>query len=230
MTDEPNKPLPGADPAISGAEADVAPEAEVPGATARLIEEVKTLNGQIADLTDRLLRAHAEMDNLRKRAAKEKEETAKYAIQRFAVDVVNVADNFERAIMSVPAGAAAEDTAFRSLLDGVSMTEREFINVLERHGVRRASPLGELFNPHQHQAVMEAQDASVPSGTIVQVFQPGYMIDERVLRPAMVVVARGGAKPQKAAEAEPPPPEPTQAENEPSPPRHDRPPEDDFSP
>lgn len=207
MTDEPNTPRPDAavPPHVEAAESSPTPEQQnmeslISGA-AKLAEKVATLETQIADLTDRLLRAHAEMDNLRKRGAKEKEDTAKYAIQKFASDVVNVADNFERAITSVPAGAAAEDTAFKSLLDGVSLTEREFLNVLERHGVRRIAPHGQLFNPHQHQAVMEAQDPSVPPGTIVQVYQNGYAIEDRVLRPAMVVVAKGGTKQPKPAEA-----------------------------
>lgn len=207
MSDEPNVPrpenTPSPEPAASSADAP-APEQQnieqlITGSS-KLAEKVATLEGQIGDLTDRLLRAHAEMDNLRKRAAKDKEDTAKYAIQKFATDVVNVADNFERAISSVPPGAAAEDTAFKSLLDGVSLTEREFLNVLERHGVRRICPMGQIFNPHQHQAVMEAQDPSVAPGTIVQVYQNGYVIEDRVLRPAMVVVAKGGSKQTRATE------------------------------
>jgi molecular chaperone GrpE len=168
----------------------------------RLGAEVDTLKGQIADLTDRLLRAHAEMDNIRKRGEREREETAKYAITKFARDVVTVADNFERAIQAVPAGAAEQDVALKSLVDGVSMTEREFINVLDRNGVRRINPKGEMFNPHQHQAMMEMHNADVAPGTILEVFQSGYVIEDRVLRPAMVVVAKGGAKPGKAGSAE----------------------------
>lgn len=184
MTDETKTPEPNA-------------AAETPQAgneVARLQIETETLKGQIADLTDRLLRAHADMDNLRKRMDREKEETIKYAITKFARDVVTVADNFQRATDSVPAEAMADNDALKALHDGVSMTEREFVNVLERHGVRRIDPLGEIFNPHQHQAMMEMQTAEVPSGTILQVYQPGYMIEDRVLRPAMVVVAKGGAK------------------------------------
>jgi len=207
MNDEPNKSRPETAGPPSETPPQPAPEQQnmeqLIGSNAELMEQVATLQSQISDLTDRLLRAHAEMDNLRKRGAKEKEDMAKYAIQKFAGDVVNVADNFERAIVSVPADAAGEGTAFKSLLDGVSLTEREFLNVLERHGVRRISPQGEAFNPHQHQAVMEAQDPSVPAGTIVQVFQNGYVIEDRVLRPAMVVVAKGGAKPSKATDTEP---------------------------
>lgn len=207
MTDEPNTPnKPASNSAAASASATAGEAQPEPGneelisGAARLVEKVSMLEGQIADLTDRLLRAHAEMDNLRKRAAKDKEDTARYAIQKFATDVVNVADNFERAINSVPPDAAADNPAFTSLLDGVSITEREFLNVLERHGVKRITPQGEMFNPHQHQAVMEAQDPSVPPGTIVQVFQMGYMIEDRVLRPAMVVVAKGGTKAARPSE------------------------------
>jgi len=171
-----------------------------------LAAEVELLTAQIADLTDRLLRAHAEMDNLRKRTEREKEETAKYAITRFARDVVTVADNFERAAALVPAEAAEQDPALKSFLEGVTMTEREFLNVLERHGVKRINPKGETFNPHQHQAVMEAHNAEVAPGTILEVFQQGYLIEDRVLRPAMVVVAKGGAKPAKPDEPPPVPP------------------------
>ena len=183
----------------AGAHAD--PQASAKAEPAVLSARNAELEGQIKDLTDRLLRAHADLDNLRKRLEREKEETAKYAITRFAQAVVGVADNFERAIGSVPAAAVAEGGPLKALLDGVSMTEREFLNVLEKHGVKRISPQGEAFNPHQHQAVMEAQDPSVPAGTVTQVFQAGYMIEERCLRPAMVVVAKGGPKPGKPAEA-----------------------------
>ena len=168
---------------------------------ADLAATIDTLKSQIDDLTDRLLRAHADMDNLRKRGEREKEETSKYAITRFARDVVTVADNFERAVQAVPPGAADEDSALKSLVEGVSMTEREFLNVLERYGVKRVSPKGEMFNPHQHQAMMEMQNLDVAPGTILEVFQPGYLIEDRVLRPAMVVVAKGGQKPAKPGEA-----------------------------
>ena len=167
---------------------------------------------QIEAANDKVLRALADLDNMRKRTEKEKEETARYAITKFARDVVGVADNFERAVASVPADAKVDNPALVNLVDGVSLTEREFLNVLERHGVTRIAPQGEPFNPHHHQAVMETNDPSVPAATVLQVFQPGYLIDERVLRPAMVVVSTGGAKAGKAPAAgengganEPPP-------------------------
>ena len=156
---------------------------------------VAVLEGRIADLTDRLLRAHAEMDNLRKRTEREKDETAKYAITKFARDVLGVGDNLQRAIAAVPAGAADADPALKTLIDGVSMTEREFFNVLERNGVKRIDPAGQPFNPHQHQAMVEIEQPDVTPGTVVQVYQPGYTLGgDRVLRPAMVVVAKGGEK------------------------------------
>jgi molecular chaperone GrpE len=177
------------------------PGTEAPaGETARAGGEsvdLPTLEARIAELTDRLLRAHAEMDNLRKRTERDKEDTAKYAITKFARDVLSVGDNLLRAIAAVPAGAPEEDPALKALIDGVSMTEREFLNVLDRHGVKRVDPTGEPFNPHQHQAMTEVENREVPPGTIVQVYQPGYVLGERVLRPAMVVVAKGGAKPAK---------------------------------
>lgn len=157
-------------------------------------------DAQLEAANDKVLRTYADLDNMRKRVEREKEETAKYAITKFARDVVNVADNFERAVQSVPAEAKADNPALVALIEGVSLTEREFLNVLERHGVKRIAPQGEAFNPHHHQAVMETHNPDVPPGTVLQVFQPGYLIDDRVLRPAMVVVAAGGAK---AAKPEP---------------------------
>lgn len=161
---------------------------------------IAALRAEVADFKDKWLRAHAEVDNIRKRSEREKEEVAKYAVSKLARDIVNVGDNFQRAIDAVPAGAADQDPALRSFLDGVTITERELLNVLERYGIRRTHPIGETFNPHQHQAVMEMERADVPAGTIVQVFQSGYIIEDRVLRPAMVAVAKGGPKPPPTAE------------------------------
>jgi molecular chaperone GrpE len=194
----------------ASATAQAAPEIGIP----QLKAIIATLQGDLDGLKNQNLRLLADMDNLRKRMEREKEETAKYAIGKFAADVVNVADNFERATNAVPEGAADEEGPLKSLVEGVTMTEREFMNVLERHGVHRLDPGGEAFNPHKHQAVMEMQNADVAPGTIVQVFQPGYMIGDRVLRPAMVVVAKGGAKPgAKPAEPAPDAADPPPASN-----------------
>jgi molecular chaperone GrpE len=163
-------------------------------------EIIIALRAEAADLRDKLLRAHAEVENIRKRSEREREETSKYAVTRFARDIVNVGDNFQRAIDAVPPGAAEQDAALKSFLEGVTMTERELLNVLERHGIKRVQPLNEPFNPHLHQAVMEIQRTDVAAGTVVQVFQAGFTIEERVLRPAMVAVAKGGPKPAQAPE------------------------------
>lgn len=171
--------------------------------SAVLAAEVETLQAQVANLTDRLLRAHADLDNVRKRGEREKQDTARYAISNFAKDTVGLVDNFERAMQAVEPDAIEKDPHLKALLDGVAMTEREFLNVLERHGVRRISPKGQPFDPRLHQAVMERQDASVPNGTVVECFQQGYTIEDRCLRPAMVVVARGGGKAQAANKTEP---------------------------
>ncbi|MCH9806809.1 MAG: nucleotide exchange factor GrpE [Alphaproteobacteria bacterium] len=166
--------------------------------------QIEELEKQQIDLADRLAKAQedihryqAEIQNLHRRREKETEDAGKYAITKFARDTVEVADNFERAIASVPDGATNDNPVLQSLLDGVTMTERQFLSVLERHGVKRISPKDELFNPHQHQAMMEQEDRAVPAGTVLQVFQSGYIIADRVLRPAMVVVAKGGPKPVK---------------------------------
>lgn len=192
---------PDQNPDAMAADPSSAPESTpMPALEVRIAE----LEGQIGDLTDRLLRAHAEMDNVRKRAEREKQDTAKYAISKFARDIVGVADNFQRALGAVPHDAE-RSPALESLLEGVTMTEREFLNVLERNGVVRVDPKGEIFNPHLHQAVMEQLNPEVPAGTVLQVFQSGYVIEDRVLRPAMVVVATGGSKQPRTSE---PPPAP----------------------
>jgi molecular chaperone GrpE len=154
----------------------------------------------VAEKHDQFVRAVAETENVRRRLEKEKEETAKYAISKFAKDILSVGDNFQRAIEAVPKEAIATDPALKTLLDGVILAERDFRGALERHGVKTIDPAGQPFNPHHHQAVMEQESAEVPNGTVLQVFQTGYLIDDRCLRPAMVVVSRGGSKPGKAAE------------------------------
>lgn len=188
-------------PAAPAGAAPVAGEAAA-DAAGLLEARVRELESQQADLTDRLLRAHADMENLRKRTEREKQDSAKYAISKFALDMVGIGDNFQRAVAAVPGNAREQDSAVKSLIEGVEMTERAFLQVLERHGVKPIDPLGEVFNPNLHQAVMEQEAAEVPAGTVIKVFQSGYIIEERVLRPAMVVVSRGGPKTPKPAEVE----------------------------
>ncbi len=150
---------------------------------------------------DRYMRTFAEMENIRKRAEREKADIRKYAISDFARDVLGLGDNIQRAIAAVPAEAAEQDPHLKSFREGIELLERELVGMLQRHGVTRIDPKGERFNPNQHQAVMEMERPDLPSGSVAEVFQSGYIIGERVLRPAMVAVAKGGAKVGKEAAA-----------------------------
>src|SRR5262245_1774889 len=174
------------------------PKAETPNNNAdpgaQLGVDLEGLLRENAETRDRLLRTMADMENLRRRTEREKADTARYAISNFARDVLTVGDNLKRTIEHVPAEAAAQDPALKSFLDGVEITERELLNVLERHGVTRIDPLGQRFDPNCHQAMYEVQNSEVPEGTVVDVMQAGYTIGARCLRPALVAVAKGGVK------------------------------------
>ena len=151
---------------------------------------------EAAELKDRLLRALAEMENLRRRTEREVVDARSYGISAFARDLLAVADNMRRALDAFGAEPhQAPDAGTKALLEGIELTERELLKVLEKHGVRKLDPEGARFDPHQHQAMYEVPDETVPAGTVVQVVQPGYTIGERVLRPALVAVSRGGPKP-----------------------------------
>ena len=150
---------------------------------------------EAAELKDRLLRTLAEMENLRRRTEREVADARVYAVTNFARDIVGVADSMERAMKALDDGIRDEaDAGVKALLDGVELTERELLKVLEKHGVTRLEPQGQKFDPNMHQAMFEIPDPSVPAGMVTQVMQPGYKIGERVLRPAMVGVSKGGPK------------------------------------
>jgi molecular chaperone GrpE len=153
------------------------------------------LEREHAEMKDRVLRTLAEMENLRKRTDREVADARLYGASSFARDIVAVADNMRRALETVPPEARAnEEAGTKSLVEGVELTERELLKALEKNGVRQFNPQGEKFDPNVHQAMYEVPDASVPAGSVVQVVQPGYMIGERVLRPALVGVSKGGPK------------------------------------
>lgn len=159
------------------------------------IGSVEALAKEAADARDKMLRTLAEMENLRKRTTREVADARTYGITGFARDVLDIADNLQRALDAVPAEArAAADPGLTSLMEGVELTERSLLNALEKHGVKKFDPAGQKFDPNFQQAMFEVPDASVPPGTVVQVVQAGFMIGERVLRPALVGVAKGGAK------------------------------------
>jgi molecular chaperone GrpE len=190
--------------AFEAASPEGAPAAEATPAEpdATLVAENVALAAENANLKDQVLRTLAEMENLRRRTEREVQDASRYAVTAFARDVLSVGDNLGRALTSVSAEArAAAGEALAALLSGVEMTEREFVKTLGKHGVKRIEPSGERFDPNLHQAMFEVPDPSVASGTIVQVMQPGYVIGDRVLRPALVGIAKGGPKPAAAGAA-----------------------------
>jgi len=161
---------------------------------------VEALAREAAESRDKMLRTLAEMENLRKRTSREVADARIYGITGFARDVLDIADNLQRALDAVPADTrAAADPGLKALIEGVELTERSLLNALEKNGVKKFDPSGEKFDPNFQQAMYEVPDASVPAGTVAQVVQAGYMIGERVLRPALVSVSKGGAKAATAA-------------------------------
>lgn len=144
---------------------------------------------EAAGLKDQLLRALAEAENTRRRAQKERDETAKYAVANFARDMLGVADNFNRALEAIPKNS--NDPTIKNLITGIEATGRQLQGVLERFGIREMSPLGQPFDPNFHRVMMEIDDPDQPPGTVVQVLQPGYVIHDRLLREALVAVSKG---------------------------------------
>jgi len=173
-------------------------EADKPEAVATAAPEPTpstALEREHAEMKDRLLRTLAEMENLRKRTEREVADARLYGASSFARDMLAVADNMRRALDAVPPEArASAEAGMKSLLEGVELTERELLKGLEKNGIRQFNPQGEKFDPNIHQAMFEVPDASIPAGSIVQVVQPGYMIGERVLRPALVGISKGGPR------------------------------------
>src|ERR1700749_1916734 len=154
------------------------------------------LDREPAEMKARLLRTLAEMENLRKRTEREVTDARLYGVASFARDLLGVADNMRRALDAVsPELRASAEAGVKALIDGVELTERELLKALEKNGVRQFSPRGEKFDPNVHQAMFEVPNPAVPAGSVVEVVAPGYMIGERVLRPAMVGVSKGGPKP-----------------------------------
>lgn len=174
--------------AAAEAEAAEAVAAGAPGA-----ERVAELEAQLAEQKNQTLRALAETENVRRRLEQQAEDRGKYAISNFAKDMLQVADNLRRALEAIPESGRA-DPLVQSLCIGVEMTERELLAALERYGVKPVAGLGTRFDPNFHQAVMEVDDPSQPQGTVVMMMQTGYTIQDRLLRPAMVGVSRGGPK------------------------------------
>ncbi len=203
MTTKPNTPGNGAhdDTLKPTAAKDSAPpvDLETPeddSGTAGMPDAVAQLEAEKSDLKEKLLRTLADMENLRRRTEREVADARTYAVTNFARDILSVADNTRRALESVPADAGQDEGALKSLIEGIELTERDLLKILERHKVKRLDPQGQKFDPNLHQAMFEVPNPDVPNGTVVQVVQTGYVIGDRVLRPALVGVAKGGPKAQ----------------------------------
>ena len=156
---------------------------------------IAALNAEAVILKDQLLRAVAETENTRRRLTRERDETAKFAASNFARDILSVADNLRRAIEAIPAEALVGDESLKSLYEGVAATERQLEAAFAKHNIRRIFPEGEKFDSNLHQAMFEVPGTDKPQGTIVQVLQAGYVMHDRLLRPAMVGVAKGEPRP-----------------------------------
>jgi len=171
------------------------------GGEADAAAAIEALAGENADLRDRMLRMAADMENLRKRTEREIAETRSYAIAGFARDMLSATDSLSRALMVVPTEAreSAEGT-LRSLIEGIELAEREMQRLLGKHGVTPIEAEGQKFDPHKHQAMFEIPDPTKPEGTVLQVVQAGFAIGDRILRPAMVGIARGGVASPEAPE------------------------------
>jgi molecular chaperone GrpE len=200
MTDDTSKHAADAN-AAEAAAVNAGAAAEKVEAAAVEPDPLELARAEAADYRDRYLRLAAEMDNLRRRTARDVKDAKSYSVAGFARDMLAVSDNLRRALDAIPADArAAGDAGFTALVEGVEMTERAMLSALERHGVQKLEPVGQKFDPNFHQAMFEVPNPEVPNNTVVQVVQAGYTIGERVLRPAMVGVAKGGPKAVAAEE------------------------------
>jgi len=184
------------------------PESEATGAPGLVpAEQVTAALEAAAEFKDRLLRTLAEMENLRKRTEREVADARVYGVTGFARDVLAVADNMHRALATIDDELHAQsDPKLKAMIEGVELTERELMKVLEKNGVKKFSPAGEKFDPNFHQAMYEVENPELPAGQVAQVIQAGYMLGDRVLRPALVAVVKAAPKsPPSSANDNPPP-------------------------
>ncbi len=176
---------PESQPAAAPATEALTPEAEI----ARLTEEN-------AKLRDQMLRALADAENTRRRTQREREDMAKYAISDFAKELLAVADNLRRALEAVPENERRAESVLANLAEGVSATERQLLSAFEKNGIVKIDPVDQKFDPNYHQAMFEVIDSGKLPGTVAQVIQPGYVLHGRLLRPALVGVAKGEPPPK----------------------------------
>jgi molecular chaperone GrpE len=192
-SDDAVKPAQTGEPVVS--KPYIMPDDPEEGSVEALTKELAEVTKELADARDKTLRTLAEMENLRQRTRREVADSKMYGITGFARDILDIADNLQRALDAIPAEAReTADPGIKAFIEGVELTERSLLNTLEKNGVKKFDPSGEKFDPNFQQAMYEVPDPSVPAGTVVQVVQAGFMIGERVLRPALVAVSKGGAK------------------------------------
>lgn len=170
---------------------------ETGASTPKPEEVIADLEARLRDSHEQMLRARAEVENVLRRAERDKRDIAAYSIAGFARDLLAVSDNLRRALEALPEEARAADLT-RVFVEGIEMTERELLGAFERHGIRKLVPEGEKFDHNLHQAMAEVEAADRPAGTVVDVYQPGYILKERLLRPAMVTVARAASSGEPA--------------------------------
>jgi molecular chaperone GrpE len=193
--DTPAEDTPAEDTPAEDTPAEVPPE-----------ERVAALETEAADLKDKLLRALAEAENVRRRGERDRADAAKYAVANFAREMVKAADNLRRALETVTDEARSENEALENLAVGLEITEREMLNAFERAGIRPIEALGQKFDHNLHEAMFELEDADHPAGTVVQVLETGYMVHDRLLRPAKVGVGKGGPDAAPVVEEDAPAP------------------------
>lgn len=172
-----------------------APQTEAAAAAPPQDGRVVELEAQVAELKDQLLRAMAETENTRRRAQRDREDASKYAVSSFAKELVVVADNLRRALEAAPVEGRENDDVLKNLVVGVEATERQLLSAFDRSGIVRLDPMGAVFDPNFHQVMFEIENTGQVAGTVIQVLQPGYTIHGRLLREAMVGVAKGDAVP-----------------------------------
>jgi len=182
-----------ADMAAEAAEAEEQAEADAAGEDVQVeIDAAGKADAEIADLKDKLLRALADIENLRRRSQKEREDALKYASANFARDMLSVADNLRRAIESIPEEGDPDGAALVGFIEGIALTEKDLLSALERHKITKIEPMGEKFDPQFHEALFEIPTNDAASGTVMQVMETGYTIHDRLLRPAKVGIAKAG--------------------------------------
>ncbi|MEM1019110.1 MAG: nucleotide exchange factor GrpE [Pseudomonadota bacterium] len=202
MTDNKPDAAPEDEPDATAAETETDSEAaEDISEEGALSNRLLNMEAELTDTKDRLMRAVAETENVRRRAEREKQDASQYAVTKFARDILSVADNMRRALEAIPEESRADDSPLKGLVGGLDMTERELLTVFERHGIQKLDPTGEKFDHNFHQAMSEVETDSTAPGHVVQVYQSGYVLNDRLLRPAMVVVAKAKQAAEPPADA-----------------------------